>query len=83
MCTQHLPVLDWMNNLLTQKFTLQKSTMSLLFKNYLFVEVIYLLLIKFNNTKSFMWNTKNTDRNGINEQNTHTPPREKDTFRKG
>ena len=83
MCTQHLPVLDWMNNLLTQKFTLQKSTMSLLFKNYLFVEVIYLLLIKLNKTKSFMWNTKNTDRNGVIEQNTHTTPREKDTFRKG
>ena len=31
----------------------------------------YLLLIRSNKTKSFLWNTKNTDRNGINEQNTH------------
>ena len=30
------------------------------------------LLIRFNITKFFPWNTKNTDRNGINKQNTHT-----------
>ena len=52
--------------LLPLKFTLERSTMSLLFKNYLLVEVIY-LLVKFNETKSFLLNT-NTDRNGINEQ---------------
>ena len=56
--------------------------MSLLFKYYSLVEVIY-LLIRFKKIQSFLWNTKNTDRNGINEQNTHTTNREKDNFRKG
>ena len=89
MYTQQLPVLHWMNNLLIQKPILQRSIMSLLFKNYLPVEVIY-LLIRFNKTlltsltsqtslfnKFFLWNTKNTDRNGVNEQNTHTPHTQK------
>ena len=43
---------------------------SLLFKKYLLVEVIY-LLVKFNETMSFLQNTS-TDRNGINEQNKYT-----------
>ena len=47
--------------------------MSLLFKNCLLVEVIY-LLIRFNKTRSFLLNTKNTDRNSANEQNTHHTP---------
>ena len=34
--------------------------MSLLFKNYSFVGVIY-LLIWLNKPKSFLWNTKNSD----------------------
>ena len=46
--------------------------MSLLFKNYSLVEVIN-LLIRFNKTKLFSLNTKNTDRNGVNKLNTHTP----------
>ena len=45
--------------------------MFLLFENYSLVEVIY-MLIKFNKTKSFLGNTKNTDTNGVNEQNTHS-----------
>ena len=45
--------------------------MSLLFKNYSLVEVIY-LLIRFNKAKPLSLNTKNTDRNGVNKQNTHT-----------
>ena len=45
--------------------------MSLLFKNYSLVEVIH-MLIKFNKTKSFLRNTKNTDTNGVNEQNKHS-----------
>ena len=57
---------------------LQKSTMFFIFKNYSLVEVIY-LRIRFNKTQSFLWNTKITDRNGIDAQNTHT--REKDNFR--
>ena len=42
----------------------------------------YLLLIRSNKTKSFLWNIKNTDRNGINEQNTHHTHRWR-YFRKG
>ena len=45
--------------------------MSLLFKNYSLVEVIH-MLIKFNKTKSFLRNTKNTDTNSVNEQNKHS-----------
>ena len=44
--------------------------MSLLFKNYSLVEVTY-LLIRVNKTEFFHRNTKNTDRNGANKQNTH------------
>ena len=45
--------------------------MSLLLKNCSFVEVTY-LVITFNSTKSFQWNTTNSDRNDVNEQNTHS-----------
>ena len=40
--------------------------MSFLFKNYSLVKVMYLL------TRLFLLNANNTDRNGVNEQNTHT-----------
>ena len=70
MYTQQLHALHGMNNLLIQKFTLLWLTMSFLFKNCSLLEVIYLLLI-FNKTKSFLWKTKNTDKNSINVQNTH------------
>ena len=33
MCIQELPLLHWVDNLLIQKFTSQRSTMSLFFKN--------------------------------------------------
>ena len=56
--------------------------MSLLFKNYSLVKVVN-LLIRFNKTNSFLRNTKNTDRNGINGQNAYTTHREKDNFRQG
>ena len=69
MCTQPLRVSRWIDNSLVQKFTLQRPAMSLLFKNYSLIEVIY-LLIRFNKIKLFLWNTMNTDRNGVNEQNT-------------
>ena len=42
MCTQQLPELHSINNLLTQKFPVQRSTLFLLFKNYSLVEVIHL-----------------------------------------
>ena len=63
MCTKQLPVLHWMKTLLIQKFTLKRSTISLLLKNCWLAEVIYMLL-RFNNTRSFLWNTKITDKNG-------------------
>ena len=58
--------------------------MSLVFKNYSFVEDIY-LLIRFNKTGFFRWNTKNTDRKGGNKQNTHahTKDSEKDNTEYG
>ena len=71
ICNQQLPVLNLMNSILIQKLTLQRSTMSLLFKIYLLAEIIY-LLIRFNKTICFLRNAKNTDRNYINEQNTLT-----------
>ena len=37
---------------------------------------------RFNRTKSFLQNAKNTDGNGINGQNTHTIHREKEMIRK-
>ena len=45
--------------------------MSLLHQNYWHVEVIY-LLIRFNKIQFFPRNTKNSDRYGVNKQNTHT-----------
>ena len=57
-----------MNKFLIQKFTLQRSIMPLLFKTYSLVGIIH-LLIRFSKTKSFLGNTKNADRNGINGQN--------------
>ena len=51
-----------------QKFTFY---MSFLFKKYSLVKVIY-LLIRFYKTSFFLWNTNNTDRNGVNKQNTYT-----------
>ena len=49
--------------------------MSLLLKNYWHVEVIH-QVIRLNKTKSFLWNTQNTDRNGIMDK-THTPHTER------
>ena len=50
-----------------QKCTLQSSTMSLLFKNRWVVEVTY-QVIRFSEARFFPWNTKNTDRYGVNKQ---------------
>ena len=44
--------------------------MSFVLKNYTLVEVVY-LFIRCNKTKFFLWNTNNTNRNGVNKQNTH------------
>ena len=57
--------------------------MSFLFKNYSLEEVVY-LLIRWNKTKIFLWNTNKSDRNGLNKQNTQTKHLEKDnTGKKG
>ena len=45
--------------------------MSVLFKNYSLVEVIY-LLIRSNMTKFFLLNTNYFDTKSVNNQNTHT-----------
>ena len=45
--------------------------MSLFFKNFSLVEVIY-LLIRFDKSKFYPWNTHNTDGNRVNKQKTHT-----------
>ena len=45
--------------------------MSFLLKNYSLVEIVY-QFIKCNETKLLPWNTDNTDRNGVNKQETHT-----------
>ena len=81
-CTQQLTALHWMNNLLIRKCISQRSTLSFLFKNYSVLEVIYLLIRFIKENSSFLWNTKTTDKNGINEQNTYTTYREKDNFKK-
>ena len=47
-----------------------RSTMPLLFKNYLLAEVRY-LQIRFNKTNSFPGNTKKTDGYGVNKHNKH------------
>ena len=56
--------------------------MSFLFKNYSILAVAY-LFIRCNKTKFFLWNINNTDKNGENEQKTHTKRLEKDNTGKG
>ena len=46
--------------------------MSFLLKNYSIVESVN-LFIRCNKTRLFLQNTNNTDRNGVNKQNTHPP----------
>ena len=53
------------------KNLLKRPAMSFLFKNYSLVKVMY-LLIRCNKTRFFLGNTNNTNRNGVNKQNTHT-----------
>ena len=55
--------------------------MSFLFKDYSLVEVIH-LSIRCNKTKLFLWNTYNSDRNGVSKQNTHNKHPQKDKNRK-
>ena len=55
--------------------------MSFLLKNNSLVEVVY-LFIRCNKTKFFLWNTNNTDRNGVNKQNTYFKHLEKNNIGK-
>ena len=54
--------------------------MFLLFKNCLLAEATC-PPIKFNETRSFLWKTKNADENDVNEQKTHSTHREKNDIR--
>ena len=73
----HKSHIDWyihinayQHHLLSAKFKLESSSMSSVFKNYSLAEVVY-LLIRFNRVKSFLQNTKNTNRNRVKERNKH------------
>ena len=77
-CTQQLPVLYWMNNWFIQKFSMLRSTRSLLLKNYSLVKITYLLIT----LKKITPFPKNADSNGRKEQNPYTTQKEKDNFRK-
>ena len=70
-------------NLLKQTFILQRSTISFPKITYLYVVELIYLLIRFNKTKSFLWNTKKTDRNDTSEQKKHTSHIDKGKLRKG
>ena len=77
ICTQQLP-------LHCIQITDLKTSLTEVHNVFAFKKLITLeayLLIKFHKTKSLLWNTKNTERNGVNEQNTYTKHIEKDTFR--
>ena len=54
------------------KNLIYRGPQCLFIKNYWLAEVTY-LLIRFNKTNFFPWNTNNTERYGVNKQN-NTPP---------
>ena len=62
MCLQQLSLLHWISNSLISKIYFPHF----LFKNHSLIKVIYLL-----KTSLFLSSTDNTDRNGVNKQNTH------------
>ena len=55
--------------------------MSFLFIKYSLVEFVY-LFIRCNKTKFLLSNTNNADKNGVNQQNTHTKHLKKDNIGK-
>ena len=73
MCIQQLPVLHWINNLLIQKIYFTEIPHVFAFQKLLTCTSHISLLIRFNKTNSLLWNTKNADRNGVNEKK-HTLP---------
>ena len=72
MCSQQLSVLHWIIH-----WYQKRSIMYFLLKNQSLVESVY-LFIRCNKTRFFLRKTNNTDRNGVNKQNTHTKHLEKD-----
>ena len=56
--------LSWINNLLISKLYVAEFHSVYAFQK---LEVAY-LVIRFNKITFFLWNTKNTDRNGVNKQ---------------
>ena len=68
MCSQQLSYYIELISCSYQTITWQNSTMFLLFKIYWLLEATY-LLIRFNHTKFFPWNTRNTERYCANKQN--------------
>ena len=72
MCSQQLSVLHWIIH------WYQKITFHNVFSfKKLLVQSVY-LFIRCNKTKFFLRNTNNTDKNSVNQQNTHTKHLEKD-----
>ena len=72
------------NNLLILTIYFAVFHSAFAFKYFWLVEVTY-LLIRFIKTRFFPWNTKNTDRYGVNKENTHTHTThsQKDNIEKG
>ena len=60
-CSQQLSLLQWMKNSMTS---------NIFFPYCLFFSKI--MLIRCYKTRFFLWNTNNTDRNGVNKTHTHT-----------
>ena len=79
MCSQQLLTLHWMIYWYIKKLL---SRMSFLFKNYSLVEVVY-LSIRCNKFNFFLWNTSDTDRNGVNKKITPTNTQKKITLEWG
>ena len=58
-----------------QTFILLRST-NLCISRITHLKKVTHILIRFNKTKSFLWNKKNTERNRVNDHYIHTPHRE-------
>ena len=78
MCSSYLYYIKWNHSLISKIY----FPVSFLFKNYSLVKVIY-LLIRCYKTWFLLWNTDNTDRNGVNKQNTCTNQTLRERYRKG
>ena len=70
-CSQQLSLLQWMKNSMTS---------NIFFPYCLFFSKI--MLIRCYKTRFFLWNTNNTDRNGVNKTHTHTHTYTRNTQRK-